>query len=91
MDSKEPIIITYKETLAQSLISDAATFGLLLLSVYVSQGSNFWTFVTGCLFLLFVIGTAASLFRSDRRLDFHSLDDMQAWLDEQKQAANNRP
>jgi len=48
---KEYIII--KESLLKSIAKDCVTFGFLLLCIYVSVGSTWWTFLTGCLFLLF--------------------------------------
>lgn len=52
---KKPIVIVFKESLAQSLASDLATFGFLLLCIWASQGSRWWTFFTGALFLLFIV------------------------------------
>ncbi|MCK9554133.1 hypothetical protein [Aquamicrobium sp.] len=84
MSTEKPKIIIYKESLAQSLISDLATFGLILLCIYVSQGSAWWTFVTGCMFLLFVVIRAAYLTKSETHLRFNSLDEMRKWLDKQE-------
>ena len=80
----KPTIIIYKESLAQSLISDLATFGLILLCIYVSQGSAWWTLVTGCMFLFFVVARAAQATKSDGFLHFYSLVEMRDWLDNQE-------
>ena len=54
MADKEFIIFDKRETLLQSWAKDSFTFGFVLLCIYVSQGSPWWTFVTGFLFLLFI-------------------------------------
>ena len=82
--STKPMIIIYKESLAQSIISDVATFGLILLCIWASQGSTFWTLVTGCMFLFFVVVRAAMLTKSDCHLRFFSLTEMREWLDKQE-------
>lgn len=81
--TKKPIVIIYKESLAQSIISDISTFGFLLLCIWASWGSTGWAFLSACLFLVFVVAKA-SLFARDSRIEFHSFDDMQAWIDGQK-------
>lgn len=48
------VFLVPKENLKQSFIKDLITFSFLLLSIYVSYGSNFWTFITGILFLVFM-------------------------------------
>lgn len=84
MSNEKPKVIIYKESLAQSLTSDLATFGLILLCIYASQGSAWWTFVTGCIFLLFVVVRAAALTKSDNVIRFASLSEMRQWLDKQE-------
>lgn len=82
--SSKPVAIVYKESLARSIISDLTTFCLLLLCAYVSQGSAWWTLVTGVLFIGYFVMQLQRFTNSDTMLRFHSLDDMQAWLDKQK-------
>lgn len=84
--ANKPTVIIYKESLAQSLISDLATFGLILLCVWVSQGSTWWTLVTGCMFLFFVLARLIAFTHSDSTLRFYSLDEVQRWLDKQEKA-----
>lgn len=87
--TKKPIVIIYKESLAQSLISDLATFGLIVLCVWVSRDSAWWTLVTGCMFLFFIVMRALQASKSDNCLRFYSLDDMQHWLNKQHQELHN--
>lgn len=82
--STTPKVIIYKESLAQSIISDIATFGLILLCIWASQGSTFWTFVTGCIFLFFCVVKAAVFTKSDRHLRFCSLTEMREWLEKEE-------
>lgn len=49
------LIIIKTETLFESVLSDLFTFGLLLLCIYVSRDSAWWTFVTGIMFIVFVV------------------------------------
>lgn len=85
--SDKPTVIIYKESLAQSLISDFATFGLILLCVWVSRDSAWWTFFTGCMCLFFIVARALEATKSDRCIRFYSLGDMRRWID--KQEANH--
>jgi len=83
------LVIIYKESLAQSLISDMATFGLLLLCSWASRDSAWWTLVTGCMFLFFLVMRAIQATKSENVLRFYSLDDMQEWLESQQQENPN--
>ena len=47
------ILIKEKENIIQSIFKDLVTFGFIAFSVYISQGSTWWTFITGGMFLLF--------------------------------------
>ena len=53
---KKNIIIRIKpkESLLLSISKDAVTFGFLILCIYISRVSRFWTFVSGVLFLCFL-------------------------------------
>lgn len=82
--TKKPIVIIYKESLAQSIISDLFTFVFLLLCMWASWGSTGWTFLSVFLFLVFFISNAG-VHASDIKHKFNSLDDLQAWVDEQRE------
>lgn len=83
----KPTIIIYKESLAQSIISDVATFGLILLCIWSSQGSIFWTFLTGCIFLFFAVVRAAIFTNSHSHLRFYSLAEVREWLEKEESKA----
>ena len=84
--SKKPVVIIFKESLAESIIADAATFGFMLLCIWASQGSTWWTFATGAMFLLFVISRVAQAAGAERTKRFYSFDEMREWLDRQEAA-----
>lgn len=53
-ECKVSVAIKPKESLLLSAARDAVTFSFLLLCIYTSQGSTWWTFCTGVIFLLWV-------------------------------------
>lgn len=77
------IIINKTESLIESVLSDAFTFSVLLLCIWVSRGSTWWTFFTTLLFLFFVFGKA-TLFASKNNHKFKSNEEAIAFLDGQK-------
>ena len=54
-ESKITVIIKPKENIAQSFFKDLVTFSMIAFCIYISQGSTFWTFITGGLFLIFAL------------------------------------
>lgn len=73
------IIYNQSESVSASMFKDTYTFLFLLLCIYVSHGSRLWTFITGCMFLLFVIGIAA-IKGSDRQKKFKTTAELKAWV-----------
>ena len=53
-ESKITITMNPKENIAQSAVKDLITFSMLAFCIYLSQGSTWWTFITGiiCIILL---------------------------------------
>tara|TARA_R110000851_G_scaffold211215_1_gene363755 strand:+ start:223 stop:513 length:291 start_codon:yes stop_codon:yes gene_type:complete len=60
--SKVTVSIVRKEIVIHSIIKDLFTFSCIALCIYISQGSAWWTFVTGLMFLfmLFIKLSAAT-------------------------------
>lgn len=56
------------ESLIESILRDAVTFGFILLCIYCSHGSNWWTFFCGSVALLFLSGKAVSSASKTKRL-----------------------
>lgn len=83
---KEPITINLYDMRGKgwkSWLFFAQHLAFLAFCIWLSQGSTWWTFVTGCLFLLVFFSRVASLVKSSE-MNFHSLDELQVWLDRQK-------
>lgn len=85
---KEPITINLYDHRGRGWANWLARMGLfafLLLCIYVSQGSAWWTLVTGVLFLLALFAMAHRAVNPEKgKTEFRSLDELQVWLDRQK-------
>ena len=70
-----------KETVLQSWVKDIVTLLVMtfLISISIWGDSVFWTFVTGGIFLLIVIGKIKKMMGESRR--FESKADLQDWVD----------
>jgi len=53
---EEQKIVLFRETLSQSIFSDFISLVVLSFCVYISKDSTWWTFVTGFMFIVFMIG-----------------------------------
>ena len=53
-DQTKFVIFDRNESVIDSIFKDFVTFSLLIFSVYISQGSTWWTFITGLMFLTFL-------------------------------------
>lgn len=56
---------------------------ILAFCIWLSQGSTWWTLVTGFLFLLIFASTAFWLMQEEKN-EFKSLDELQGWIDKQR-------
>ena len=59
------VFIRPKESFLLSASRDLVTFSFMALCIYISQGSNFWTFISGCLFLLFTAAKINLFFKAN--------------------------
>lgn len=59
---------------------DSVTFGFMLLCIYVSQGSKWWTFLTGVAFIFFFGVKVMKVIKQDRK-EFQTKDEVRKWLD----------
>ena len=57
-EPKFAAVFDRRETLIESLTKDAGTLAMLVLCIYVSHGSRWWTLATGLMFVLWVLGVA---------------------------------
>ena len=79
-DVKFCILWKNKESVLASIVKDTFTFSFLLLCIYVSKGSNWWTFLTGVMFLLFLFAKISSCTK-ESRLCFRTKEEVRKWLD----------
>ena len=80
--SKNLIAYDKTESVLSSVFKDLFTAVMLAFCVYISQGSTWWTFVSGLFFICFLFGKVAYIAR-DRQTKFESWADFKAWVDEQ--------
>lgn len=78
---KEPkyVVFDKREGLFENIMKNVVTFSFILLCIYVSRGSTWWTFATGCFFLLMLFGLFARAW--DRNKKFHSKAELKEWVD----------
>ncbi|BBA31978.1 uncharacterized protein sS8_0860 [Methylocaldum marinum] len=79
MSEPKYVFFDRTESLMESILKDAATFGFLLLCIYVSRDSAWWTFATGTMAVL-MIGTKAHL-ASNRAFKFRTTAEIKAWAE----------
>lgn len=77
------VLLDMRQTLAESLVSDGTTFALLLLCIWMSQGSKWWTLFTALMFIAWLGAKSISVF-NQRQIKFKNLDDMQIWIDKER-------
>ena len=74
---------------AVGVLQTGWTFGLLLLCIWASQGSKWWTFCTALMFLAFMLVKTAAVV-GKRKHEFKEIEDLHAWV-EQERSNNNSP
>lgn len=85
-DKQITYIIIREEGLIASVTSDLITFGLMLLCIYASQQSAFWSIVSGTMFLAFLVALVNK--RRDGNV-FHSPVELAEWA--QQRASGESP
>ena len=80
------VLLDKRQTVGESMLSDGVTFGLLLLCIWASQGSKWWTFFTA-LMLIAWLGSKGAAVLSTRQTKFKDLDDMQTWINKERSNA----
>lgn len=80
LESKVTVYLKPKESVLVSVSRDIVTFGFLLLCIYVSQGSAWWTFLTGSMFLLAVASKINSTIKENTET-FDTKEAAKAYLD----------
>lgn len=75
-------VLNIGETFLQSLGSDIVTFGFLLLCIHVSRDSAFWTFILGCMFLVFVAAKFTLMGARSESCYFTTKAELVAWAND---------
>lgn len=84
------VLLDNRKSLGESLVSDGWTFGLLLLCIWASQGSKWWTFLTALMFLAFLL-VEAETFVNTRQHKFKDLGELEAWVAQERSNAQGKP
>ena len=74
------IVIDQRESLKESVFKDLTTFTLLAFCIWLSQGSTFWTFLTGLFIICFFYAQMSRAFKI-RKHYFKSIHLLKAWVD----------
>jgi len=77
-ESKVTVCMQPKESFIQSAFKDLVTFSFIAFCIYISQGSTWWTLITGGMFLMFtfikidkVINKSSTTFDdADKAIDY---------------------
>ena len=80
MSDTKYAIFNKNETVAQSLYKDFVTGVLVAFCVYISQDSTWWTFVTGLMFIVFLLAKVKGVMKDNH--EFKNKEDLQKWVDD---------
>lgn len=80
MSDMKLAVIVRDDTVAQSIYKDAVTAIMVSFCVYISQNSTWWTFITGLMFIMFMLGRVKGII--DKNNEFKTKKDLQKWVDE---------
>ena len=84
------VLLDKRQTVGESLVSDGWTFGLLLLCIWASQGSKWWTFCTALMFLTFMLVKGAAVV-GKRKHEFKGIEDLHAWVEQERSNTRVNP
>ena len=71
-------IFTKRQTLAESVMSNVITFTVIAFCAWVSQGSTWWTFLTGILFLFWFFTRCAAVYKENMN-EFKTKAELLEW------------
>ena len=77
------VLLDKRQSIAESLVSDGVTFGLLLLCIWASHGSRWWTFFTALMFIAW-LGSKLSGAVDRRRHKFKDIHELAAWAEKER-------
>jgi len=79
---KQITLMDYRQTWTEKLASTLATFGLLGLCIWASQGNTWWTFFTGVLFLVTLVARIAAMSKRSKT-EFADIHALKVWVNEE--------
>ncbi|MFV2030613.1 hypothetical protein [Neisseria sp. S1] len=79
---KNLVVYDRTESLVTSILRDLMTLSMLALCVYVSQGSTWWTFLSGMIFIVCVFTQTLAAFQRNST-KFKTWAEFKAWVDAQ--------
>lgn len=74
------LVFDKRQSMAQAFVCNLGTFGMLGLLIYISRGSNWWTLVTGCIFLGVMCIRVAVVFKTRSNV-FYTKADLIKWAE----------
>lgn len=83
LETKTTVSVHPKEWFLARTLRSAAVFSFLGLCIYVSQGSAWWTFVTGGMFL-FLLSAKLQSFLKSNYTTFNDIDSAIEYLQKEK-------
>lgn len=78
-DDTKFAVFNKTQKLSHSIYSDFMTGVMIAFCVYISQGSTWWTFVTGLMFIIFMGAKITAAMK--RYKQFKTKEELQAWVD----------
>ena len=79
MIEEKIVVFDKRESFAESFYKDFVTFSMLAFCIWISQGSTWWTFITGLMFLFFTFGKIA--IAMNRNKTFKSKKELMEWAE----------
>ena len=77
MSEENIVVLDKRESVLESFYKDFVTFSLLAFCIYISQGSTWWTFLTGLMFLIFTFAKISIIMK--RHKVFKSKKELLDW------------
>lgn len=82
---KSVVVFDRTERLISSILRDAFSTAMLILCVYVSRDSTWWTFFSALVFLCYMGMKALSVY-NERSVKFNNWHELRNWIDRQIEA-----
>ena len=80
MSETKLAVFVKEETVMQSIYKDFVTGVMVAFCVYISQDSTWWTFVTGLMFIVFLLAKVKDIMG---RIDyFKTKAELKKWVDD---------